>query len=159
MGHPKSHTCALNTLGLIYCSLACSVNRSELDITRGGGRSADQVHGPSRRPGEQLPQQGRCLSISKNILELRCRSRDRLGRLGGVVLSLTLSGLKTKHFSHLTSSVNYVPIFRQPNHGSASQSQQLLQLAVFGWHSLPAVRRSSVQGVWSESDKLFMFAT
>lgn len=67
--------------------------------------------------------------------------------------------LNHRHFSHLTSSVNYVPIFRQPNHGSASQSQQLLQLAVFGSHSLPAVRRSSVQGVWSESDKLFIFAT
>lgn len=58
-GVPKSHTCALNTLGLIYCGDACSVNRSELDITggtsvEGGGRSADQVHGPSRRPTGRL---------------------------------------------------------------------------------------------------------
>lgn len=46
MGRPKSHTCALNTLGLIYCSVACSVNRSELDITRGAG--AEEVDPPTR---------------------------------------------------------------------------------------------------------------
>lgn len=92
-GRSKSHTCALNTLGLIYCGDACSVNRSELDITGGtsvdeGGRSADQVHGTSRRPTGQLAggfhnQRKVRVDLQKGVQIARSR-----GRLSAVVPSL-----------------------------------------------------------------------